>query len=732
MPTFARLLAIAIPLLLIATGANADVKISSAATQNITCSAGVCAPTAMDAVLNVDDLESFLASGNIEVTTTGSGVQASNIVISTKLSWATPYELTLDAYESITIKNPVSVTGLSGLVLVTNDGGGGGSLSFSPKGHVTLENLSSSLSINGVTYTLVNTLAGLAHHVATDPSGNYAFARRRNANVDGTYKSAPIRNTFTGMFEGLGNQILNLSIADTKRDDVVGLFAEIGLGGAVRDITLLDANVSGGGGDVGVLVGHNQGTIEQSSATGAVTGRRAAFIGGLVGVNEGAINFCDADVAAHGSLNAVVGGLVGSDQNGGSIQRSHAEGKVKGDNAGGLTGQNNSGSTINNSRASGPVSGLGVLKGGAPVGGLAGSNGGTITNSFASGAVTGGNDGIVGGLVGSNSGAIKKSYASGTVDGASAEEIGGLVGNNNGTVSKSYATGVVTENQSSLAWYEVGGLVGNNSASIGDSFATGNVTVSGYAGYDIGGLVGYNSGGASVAGSYAAGNVSGEYGGAHTGGLIGENYGAINLSNARGIVSGFADAGGLVDLNYGTVTNSYASGAVTGQNAGGLVGGNFSTISTSFAVGAVTGQNSSTLGGLVGVNEGSGQAISNSYSTGATNGGTSSSVGGLVGADTSGILASYSTGTVAGGANSVIGGSVGNVVKGAKNSATYWDTTTSGTDTGVGEGSLSGIAGLTTAQLQSGLPSGFNPTIWNESANINDGLPYLISNPPPK
>ena len=34
-----------------------------------------------------------------------------------------------------------------------------------------------------------------------------------------------------------------------------------------------------------------------------------------------------------------------------------------------------------------------------------------------------------------------------------------------------------------------------------------------------------------------------------------------------------------------------------------------------------------------------------------------------------------------------------------------------------------GITGLTTAQLQSGLPAGFNPSIWAESASINGGLP---------
>ena len=57
-------------------GAYADVVISTQATQNMTCSGGVCAPTAAGAVLNRSDLATPLAAGHVTVTTTGSGVQA--------------------------------------------------------------------------------------------------------------------------------------------------------------------------------------------------------------------------------------------------------------------------------------------------------------------------------------------------------------------------------------------------------------------------------------------------------------------------------------------------------------------------------------------------------------------------------------------------------------------------------------------------------------------------------
>jgi hypothetical protein len=56
----------------------------------------------------------------------------------------------------------------------------------------------------------------------------------------------------------------------------------------------------------------------------------------------------------------------------------------------------------------------------------------------------------------------------------------------------------------------------------------------------------------------------------------------------------------------------------------------------------------------------------------------------------------------------------------------------SGTTNGVGGGNGTGVTGNTTAQLQAGLPAGFDPKIWAEDRKINHGLPYLIANPPPQ
>jgi hypothetical protein len=186
--------------------AHANVIISSAATQNMSCSGDVCAPTATDAVLNVTDLENLLASGNVEVTTTGSEVQARNVEINAPPTWSDSSGLTLDAYESVHIEKPVAVSGSGGLSVVTNDGGNGGSLSFSPKGNVTFQHLSSSLTINGTDYALVNALARLAHNVAINPNGDFALAKSINASRHGAYTSRRFQPLSPGASRGLATQ----------------------------------------------------------------------------------------------------------------------------------------------------------------------------------------------------------------------------------------------------------------------------------------------------------------------------------------------------------------------------------------------------------------------------------------------------------------------------------------------------------------------------------------------
>jgi CubicO group peptidase (beta-lactamase class C family) len=200
-----RACAIVLPALLAAcAAAHADVDISTAATVNMTCSDGVCAPTARHAVLNVTDLENLLASGNVTVTTTGSGVQAGNLDVNAAVSWAGSNALALDAHQSITVGQPVVIGGLGGLSLTTNDGGKDGLLLFLGKGNVSFTNPASSLVIDGNTYALISTLPALAAAIAANPSGAYALANSYDASQDGTYSNAPIPTGFYRELQWIG------------------------------------------------------------------------------------------------------------------------------------------------------------------------------------------------------------------------------------------------------------------------------------------------------------------------------------------------------------------------------------------------------------------------------------------------------------------------------------------------------------------------------------------------
>jgi hypothetical protein len=208
-------------------------------------------------------------------------------------------------------------------------------------------------------------------------------------------------------------------------------------------------------------------------------------------------------------------------------------------------------------------------------------------------------------------------------------------------------------------------------------------------------------------------------------------------SHATGKVSANFDTlelGGLVGSAFGPIADSYATGAMTWPGGGyltvgGLVGETASSITRSFATGSMRRNEYPHIdAGLVGV-VGNGSSVTNSYSTGATSGGFNTASGGLIGvAGTSASISStYATGKITDGGGFACGIYPSEVSNG------YWDTTSSGTTYGVcGNHNISGITGLTTTQLQSGLPAGFDPKIWAQDRKINRGFPYLIANPPPQ
>jgi hypothetical protein len=265
--------------------ALADVTISTAATQNMSCSGGTCVPTATKAVLNANDLQTYLSQfGNVRVMTTGNGVEANNIVVNAAFSSPDSTSLTLDAHKAITINAAVSIgSGPAELELQSGKSGTLGTLSFGRKGHITFGSLSDIFGINGGIFTLVDSVQGLASAVAANPSGAYALANSYDASQDGTYYRSPVQSVFSGSFEGLGNEIENLSINDPA-DVFVGLFSSVS--GNLRNIGVVNANILLQADssrhfmcNVGTLVGYSSGLISGSYASGRVSGPKKSSSG---------------------------------------------------------------------------------------------------------------------------------------------------------------------------------------------------------------------------------------------------------------------------------------------------------------------------------------------------------------------------------------------------------------------------------------------------------------------
>jgi hypothetical protein len=204
---------------------------------------------------------------------------------------------------------------------------------------------------------------------------------------------------FRGVFDGNGKRIWNLTYTSTNRD-YVGLFGYLrGSEAEIRNLELVSSNIDAGTKSyVGSLVGYNEGTITNCSATGvSVSGGNR--IGGLIGyTRDGTITNCR---VKGGSVSGdeEVGGLVG--YNGAGIENCCATCNVSGNtNVGGLVGRNIK--TIKNCYATGGITGN------DRAGGLVGRNTwpAKITNCYSVGAVIGTTD--VGGLVGFNDEAVIK------------------------------------------------------------------------------------------------------------------------------------------------------------------------------------------------------------------------------------------------------------------------------------------------------------------------------------
>jgi hypothetical protein len=449
----------------VAGSAHAAVTIKNRATRNMNCAAGVCTPTAKNAVLNTNDLQTMLATSDVTVNT---GANAVSIAVSAPLTWASTSRLTLNASNSISIKAAVVVEGTGAMTLTPGQGGSGAGLNFFPGGSISFWDNASSLIIAGQSYALVSDLATLNSDVASNPLGRYALAKNYDA-TGVSFSDSPVQAPLTGTFEGLGNTISNLFLLPFYRY-TVGLFTENA--GTVRDV-IVQANMDCTSSEfaeveLGLVVGENHGLVRNIAVTGSIKCPAARIVGGAVGNNlaPGAVMNVTANVALQQSKMHYSGGLVGN--NTGMILNSLASGNVAGAYAGGLVGQTSG--TIQDSHASGQVTNS-ASDTGLYLGGLAGIASGTILRCSATGNVSG--KGSVGGLVGqATSLTIDSSFATGTATSLQ-QQSGGLVGYGSGvTVVNSYARGAEASSGKNLGY--AGGLAGElQGVAVTASYSTG-------------------------------------------------------------------------------------------------------------------------------------------------------------------------------------------------------------------------------------------------------------------
>lgn len=237
---------------------------------------------------------------------------------------------------------------------------------------------------------------------------------------------------YTGTFDGGDHTIMELKI--TGSNDYVGLFGRIGSGGAVKNVILTDVSVIGGN-IVGGVTGQNDGTIENCSVDGMVTGKGLTDTGGIAGTNYGTISGCSAEGTVTGSVN--VGGIAGGSQLGVTIDGCHSTAAVSGSSSvGGVVGNLGNNCSLMASYSTGNVTA--TRTGGCIAGGVVGYNSkGTVTGCYhATGSITSsGGDGI-GGIVGNNIGTVAACYWDSNLSSGT--------GSNDGTDDTHKVDGIVT------------------------------------------------------------------------------------------------------------------------------------------------------------------------------------------------------------------------------------------------------------------------------------------------
>ena len=192
-------------------------------------------------------------------------------------------------------------------------------------------------------------------------------------------------NKYTGTFDGGGHTIKGLTV--TTNDQFVGLFGCLGDAGTVKNVVMEGVQITNNhsSGFAGGVAGDSDGTIENCSVSGSVSGTMRA--GGVVGVQwEASITGCSSSATVKGL--AYAGGVAGETNSGATMAACYATGNVTIEIdpinnilGGGLVGFN-AGSSVLACYATGNVTSTGSSTGNVHIGGFLGDNYTTVTACY--------------------------------------------------------------------------------------------------------------------------------------------------------------------------------------------------------------------------------------------------------------------------------------------------------------------------------------------------------------
>ena len=338
---------------------------------------------------NPTAIKTYNASGNTyEALTAPQTVAAGKPFVKVELGSGTFYfrpqnDVVLEAGNRYTYTVKVNATGLTleGCTIGNWVDGGGESGAAEDLGYI--------YDSNTKTYTVYNA-NGLMNVAELVNGGKTDINITLTADIDLTGKNwTPIgtsfSNKYTGTFDGGGHTIKGLTV--TTNDQFVGLFGSIGYAGTVKNVMMEDVQITSNRslGFAGGVAGYSDGTIENCSVSGSVSG--TMYVGGVVGAQlEGSITGCSSSATVKGTVD--VGGVAGQTNSSATLTACYATGNVtleiapKKNIAGGSLVGMNAGSSLLACYATGNVTSTGSSTGQVHIGGFLGNNYTTVTACY--------------------------------------------------------------------------------------------------------------------------------------------------------------------------------------------------------------------------------------------------------------------------------------------------------------------------------------------------------------